>query len=138
METYLTSLLEQVKDLRVRTNFRDLVDRIVEQHSIQLWKVSSETEEFNRFRDLLNGSLKNGITVDKLQIAQMKNFSTILNGKSCVVVVHDVSDIRKPNGIKLENIGWVHSLGGDLVRGYSTLNSHRSLSQRRRSSFITL
>lgn len=123
METYLNSLLTQVKDLRVRTNFKDLVDRIIEQHSIQLWKVSSGPEEFNRFRDLLNGSLKNGITVDKLQIAQIKNFSTILKGKSCVLVVHDVSDIRKPNGSKLENIGWVHSLGGDLIRGYSTLNS---------------
>ena len=107
METYLNSLLEQVKDLRVRTNFTDLVNRIIESHSIQLWRVSSDSEEFNRFRDLINGSLKNGITVDKLQIAQMKNFSTIINGKSCVVVVHDVSDIRKPKSVKLENIGWV-------------------------------
>ena len=100
-----------------------MVDKIIEAHSIQVWKMSHDADEFNRFRDLLNGSLKNGISLGKLQSSQLKNFNATLNGKSYVVVVHDGSDIRKPNAEKMENIGWVKSLTGDLVRGYSTLNS---------------
>jgi hypothetical protein len=123
MENYLSDLLSQLKDVRVRTNFKDLVDKIIEAHSIQVWKMSHDADEFNRFRDLLNGSLKNGISLGKLQSSQLKNFNATLNGKSYVVVVHDGSDIRKPNAEKMENIGWVKSLTGDLVRGYSTLNS---------------
>ena len=58
---YIETLSSKLKDKRLQSNLGDLIERIVSPHSIQLWKISKDTTAYNRFRDLLNGSLKNGL-----------------------------------------------------------------------------
>jgi Transposase DDE domain len=100
-----------------------LSEQMMSKHSIQLWKLSSDKQQFNRFRDMLNGSLVNGIDVAKLQVSQLASSSVAFAGCSYVVLVHDGCDIRKPHSTDLEYLGWVRDLSGKWVRGYQTMNS---------------
>jgi Transposase DDE domain len=100
-----------------------LVDKLLEKHSIQLWKLSADKQEYNRNRDMLNGSLVNGIDVSKLNESLLITKIGLFSGQKHVVLVHDGSDIRKPHSEDLECLGWVRDLNGKWIRGYSTLNS---------------
>ena len=100
-----------------------LSEQIMSKHSIQLWKLSSDKQQYNRFRDMLNGSLVNGIDVAKRQVSQLASSSVAFAACSYVVLVHDGCDIRKPHSTDLEYLGWVRDLSGKWVRGYQTMNS---------------
>lgn len=102
-----------------------LSEQIFTQHHIQLWRLSSDKNTFNRYRDMLNGSLVNGIDSKKLNNSLLMSKLAIFSGLSYVVFVHDGCDIRKPYSQDQEYLGWVRNLEGRWVRGYSTLNTIR-------------
>jgi len=72
---------------------------------------------------MLNGQLKNTIDVQKLNVSLLAQSVSFLCGKHHVSVLHDPSDIRKPESKCLEHLGWVKDLNGKWVRGYRTFNS---------------
>jgi hypothetical protein len=72
---------------------------------------------------MLLGDLKNNINVDQLDVSLLAGKSDRLRGRKYVVVIHDGSDIRKPESEKLEALGWVKGLDGKWIRGYGSFNS---------------
>ena len=72
---------------------------------------------------MLSGDLKNSINVAHLNVSLLANKADSLQGKPYVVVLHDGSDIRKPDSEKLEALGWVKDLNGKWIRGYGSFNS---------------
>lgn len=72
---------------------------------------------------MLSGDLKNSIDVEQLNVSLLANQAASLQGKKYVVVIHDGSDIRKPESAKLESLGWVKDLDGKWIRGYGSFNS---------------
>ena len=90
---------------------------------MQIWSLSKDKREYDNFHNLLNGKLKHTVNVEKLNKALMSNQLEWMNGQMIVSIVYDGSDIRKPESEQLEHLGWVRSLSGGWVRGYSTFNS---------------
>ena len=72
---------------------------------------------------MLSGDLKNSINVDQLHVSLLANKADRLQGKKYVVVIHDGSDLRKPEREKLEALGWVKDLDGQWIRGYGSFKS---------------
>lgn len=103
----------------------ELCNRIFSEHSIQLWKLSKDKNSYNRYHDMLNGSLVNGIDSAKLNSSLLMSKVSSFSGRPFVVFVHDGCDIRKPYSEVQEHLGWVRDLDGKWVRGYSTLNTVR-------------
>jgi len=100
-----------------------LSERILTFHSIQLWKLSEDNKEYERFKTMLSGHLKNSINLTQLNVSLLADKADSLRGKPYVVVIHDGSDIRKPESKKLESLGWVKDLDGKWIRGYGSFNS---------------
>lgn len=92
------------------------------QHT-QLWALSSDSNEYERFRNLLSGRLKNGVTPESINAQTLAMGLSDINFKDCIEVVHDGSDIRKPHSKVLPDLGKVRDLDGDIINGYCTFNS---------------
>jgi hypothetical protein len=106
-EEYSTILLSKIKDSRVKQNFKSLGEKILSEHSIQLWKLSADHSTYNRYHDMLNGSLKNGIDSSKLNSSLLADKIPKFSGLKYVVFMHDGCDIGKAHSEHLEHLGWV-------------------------------
>jgi len=58
---YCSPVMNTLQDKRGKKNFSNLLEQVFSKHHIQLWRLSDEKKTYNRFRDMLNGSLVNGI-----------------------------------------------------------------------------
>lgn len=72
---------------------------------------------------MLSGELKNSINFEQLNVSLLADKAESFKGRPYVVVVHDGSDIRKPESEKQEALGWVKDLAGKWIRGYGSFNS---------------
>jgi len=60
---------------------------------------------------------------EKISAALHENSVGSLSSKKRLILIHDPCDIRKKDSKKLENLGKVRSLDGEIISGYSTLNT---------------
>lgn len=100
-----------------------LCNKIVEKNNTQIWTLAADSNEYERFKGLLDGSGKHGLSVEALNKALLSNSIAELKGSKSVVVIHDCCDIRKKYAKLLENISRVRDLDGKLVNGYQSFNS---------------
>lgn len=100
-----------------------MLDAFLEGQSPQLWTMSQDANQFERFRNLLSGRLVNSLNPE--QINQQTTQASLAQAqfKACIEVIHDGSDIRKPYARKLPNLTKVRSLEGNLVNGFNSFNS---------------
>jgi len=120
---YLNGLLSNFNDSRTVRNIENLVSKIIEHSCIRIWTISDDKAEFERSRRLLDGSLKSVLDNAKISAALRTLGSDSLPDTGTLIVLHDPCNIRKEHSEKLENLGRVRSLSGDMVNGYSTFNS---------------
>jgi hypothetical protein len=120
---YLNSLQKQLGQKQVRSNTEDLGKRVVSEQTGQLWNLSDDKKQYDRFISLLNGSLKTVVNVSKLNISMLQNNEEEFRNKECLVIVHDGSDIRKKYSEELECLDKVRDLDGNIINGYPTFNS---------------
>ncbi len=120
---YISNLVNSFKDKRAKKNTECLINKIFGGKSIQLWSISSDSKEYERFRNLINGEMVNTLDVELLNKNLLINSVSCLKGQHRVVVIHDGSEIRKPESEQLENLGWVQALDGSWVLGYKTFDS---------------
>jgi len=119
---FFAFLILSLKNKRAKENVQELINRIISEKKIQLWSISTDKREYERFHNLINGSLVNVLDVDKMNENLLINSVSKLAGELRVVVIYDGSDIRKPESENLENLGLVRALDGKFVRGYQTMN----------------
>jgi hypothetical protein len=72
---------------------------------------------------LIDGSLKTVLDDKKISKALINNSVEKLKGNKRLYIFSDHSDIRKQYSKKLENLGKVRDLNGNIINGYTTLGS---------------
>jgi len=72
---------------------------------------------------LIDGSLKTVLDDKKISKALINNSVEKLKGNKRIYIFSDHSDSRKPYAKKLENLGKVRDLNGNIINGYTTLGS---------------
>ena len=72
---------------------------------------------------MIDGSLKSILDDKKIKKALIKNSVEKLKGNKRLYIFSDHSDNRKPYSKKLENLGKVRDLNGNITNGYTTLGS---------------
>ena len=120
---YLKPLLFVLKQKQVKENTISLFQRVIKEKTMQIWRLSDNKREYDNFHNLVNGTLKNTVDVEKLNRTLLVHQIEKIHGKHSLSLIYDGSDIRKPESQQLENLGWVKSLSGGWIRGYSTFNS---------------
>ena len=96
---------------------------MVEHKTPQIYKISSDRNEYERSKTLLDNSLKEVLDDKKVSKALQENSIEKFSGKKRVYVPSDHCDIRKKHSWKMENIGKAKDLEGKLKNEYSTLAS---------------
>jgi hypothetical protein len=120
---YLSGVLSEFKDRRVVGNVTELVQNIIEHKTIKLWTISEDKAGYERSKRLLDGSLKSVLDEEKLSAAIRRHSVGALGDEGRLIVLHDPCDIRKEYAEKLEKIGRVRDLEGELINGYCTFNT---------------
>jgi len=72
---------------------------------------------------LIDGSLKTVLDEKKISKVLIENSVEKLNGNKRLYIFSDHCDSRKPYSKKLENIGKVRDLNGNIINGFTTLGS---------------
>ena len=72
---------------------------------------------------MIDGSLNSVLDEEKISKALIENSVEKLNGNKRIYIFSDHCDIRKPYSSKLENIGKVRDLNGNIINGFTTLGS---------------
>ena len=123
LKEYIFKVIKEFKDTRVIRKTENLLKKIVEKKTTKLWSVSDNKNEFDRSKRLMDGSLKSVLNEDKISKALIENSVEKLNGNKRLYIFSDHCDIRKPYSDKLENIGKVRDLNGNIINGFTTLGS---------------
>lgn len=74
-------------------------------------------------KTLFNGELESVLDDRKISETLRRMSIGELSDEDIVIALHDPCDIRKAYSEKLENLGVVRDLNGNLVNGYSTFNT---------------
>ena len=85
--------------------------------------MSTDKKEYDVFKGLLNGSQKNTLSAESVLEVIRSQAQERLGKESRVYVLHDGSDLRKPNAQDMAYLGKVMSLQKQVITGYKTLNS---------------
>ena len=102
---------------------QEIVSNMVSFQTTQLWTLSADANEYERMHNLFSGRLKSVLDDEKISSALREKTATSFSGEEFVLALHDPCDIRKPYAKKLENIGRVRDLDGNMINGYSTLGT---------------
>lgn len=120
---HISGLLSFFNDKRIIENIRELITRIMEKKMIRLFTLAKDKNEYNRFKSLLEGSLKSVLDDEKISQALRENSSDAMSGQKQIILIHDPCDIRKEYSEKLENLGKVLDLDKQVINGYYTFNT---------------
>ncbi len=96
---------------------------MVEQKTPRIHALSSDRNEYDRSKTLLDNSLKEVLDDKKVSEALKQNSIEKFRGKKRVYIPSDHCDIRKKHSWKMENIGKVLDLDKKVINGFSTLAS---------------
>lgn len=121
--SFLSPLLFVLKQKQVKENTKNLFQKVISEKTMQMWRLADDKKEYDKFHNLVNGTLKNTVDVEKLNSSLIVQQVEKLRHKLSLSIIYDGSEIRKPESHELEHLGWVKSLSGAWIRGYSTFNS---------------
>lgn len=119
----MSPLLNLLHQKQVKENIKTLFQRVISEKTMQMWRLAGDKKEYDNFHNLVNGTLKNTVDVAKLNSSLVIHQVEKARGKLSLSIIYDGSEIRKPESHELAHLGWVKSLTGAWVRGYSTFNS---------------
>ena len=102
---------------------QEIVSNMVSSQTTQLWTLAEDANEYERMHNLFSGRLKSVLNDEKISSALREKTATSFSSEEFVLALHDPCDIRKPYAKKLENIGRVRDLEGNMINGYSTFGT---------------
>jgi hypothetical protein len=85
--------------------------------STQLWTLSEDSSEYERFMNLLRGRLSNSLDSDVVNAHTLSHGLEQISFKDRIEIIHDGSDIRKSYSQKMPNLAKVRSLDGRIING---------------------
>ena len=96
---------------------------MVEHKTPKIHAISSDRNEYERNKTLLDNSLKEVLDDKKVSQALQENSIEKFRDKRRVYALSDHCDIRKEHSWKMENLGKVRDLDGNIINGFSSLAS---------------
>lgn len=103
---------------------QSLIASIITNHGIQIYANSKNEAEYRRMRRLLGAdNNKNILDSHDINDALLANGITSLANKDELLLLHDVSDIRKEHSVMMENLGKVRDLNNNIINGFTSFNS---------------
>jgi len=99
--SYVNGLLWCFKDKRIIKNLEQLIHKIMENKTIRLFTIADDKKEYNRYKSLLDGSLKSVLDNNKISQALRDNSAEIMSKHKQITLIHDPCDIRKEYSQKL-------------------------------------
>lgn len=128
MEKFIDFITEAVEsavvDRRSKKNLRELLLKMKTEQRIQIWTLSSDKAEYERFDTLLsNDKSRNTLNRDTFNELLELTAREQIVGQPSATVIHDPCSIRKMYSEKLEKIDRVRDLDGQMINGYRTFNS---------------
>lgn len=116
-------LLEKFNDKRVVEKATHVISQIICKQTTRLWTLAKNKQEFERMRTLFSGELQSVLDDQKVSETLRQMSVEGLSDENVVILLHDPCDIRKAYSEKLENLGVVRDLNGNLVNGFTTFNT---------------
>ena len=105
-------------------NVQHIIASIIANHGIQIYANAKDEAEYRKMRRLLGAdNNKNILDSQDINDALVANGITSLAGKDEVLLLHDVSDIRKEHSVMMENLGKVRDLKNNIINGFTSFNS---------------
>jgi hypothetical protein len=121
--TYCQIMLGKIGNASVRSNAEKLLTRMQTECTTQIWTLAEDAKEYERFRTMLDGSLKNSLDPDALTLSTLKTSLSEITFQQTLYVIHDGCNILKPSSSTEPNLCKVRDLAGQLVNGYLTFNT---------------
>lgn len=90
---------------------------------INIWTLSRDKAEFDRFKGLLDGSLANSIQAQALNQVLLQQGKLTVADKQSMILVHDICDLRKKYSQSMEELSKVRDLEGKWINGYRSFDS---------------
>jgi len=75
---YIANLVNSMKDKRSKKNTQSLISKIFSHQSIQLWRLSADNKEYERYHNLINGTMINTLNLELL------NSNLLINSIQCL------------------------------------------------------
>lgn len=115
--------MEKFTDIRIIRNVSGIVSKMVSEQTTQLWTLAQDANEYEKMHNLFKGRLKSVLDDEKISSVLREETAISLCDEGFVFALHDPCDIRKLYAEKLENIGRVRDLDGNMINGYSTFGT---------------
>ncbi len=100
-----------------------MANKILLNGNLRVYSMSTDKKEYDVFKGLLNGSQVNTLSAENIVGVIRSQAQERLGKESRVYILHDGSDLRKPNAQEMEYLGKVLSLSKEVISGYKTMNS---------------
>lgn len=123
IDDYGQILFGKIKDSRVRENSKALLSAMFEEGTTQLWTLSKDSKEYEKFLHFLDGSLKSSLNLEMSNESLLLRSLDNITFKNVLYVVHDGTNILKPESKVQPDLCKVRDLEGNLVNGYPTFCS---------------
>ena len=122
---YINTLIKHVHYATVTKNIILLFNAIVENKSIKLFGISKNRAQYAKLSRLvgLDSTVKNILDDKQISKAMLENGITKMVDENELLILHDGSDIRKEYANKLEYLGKVRDLNGNIINGYNSFNT---------------
>ena len=99
-----------------------MFQKMIQHNTTRIWSMAENEAEYKQMNRLL-ASGKSTLDNEKIRAALLENGITRLAKVNELFLITDPSDIRKEYSSELEDLGKVRSLGGDIINGFSSLNT---------------
>ena len=123
LDTYLFNVLGYFKDKRVKKNVLLLAQLVILTGHLRIFSMSKDKAQYDVLKGLLSGGQVQTLSSATLVEAIRDEAVARLGAVWATYVLHDGSDIRKPNAQDMEYLGKVMSLQKQVISGYKTMNS---------------
>lgn len=107
----------------VRENAKELLSAMFTEGTTQIWTLSEDSSKYERFKHLLDGSLKNSLTLEMTTEALLSRSLEAITFKKRLYVIHDGTNLLKPESHVQPDLHKVRDLTGKLVNGYTSFCS---------------
>ena len=105
-------------------NVQHILASIIANHGIQIYANAKDEAEYRKMRRLLGAdSSKNILDSKNINEALISHGITSLADKEELLILHDVSDIRKEHSVTMEELGKVRDLKNNIINGFTSFNS---------------
>ena len=122
--SYIGNLLNKVTSKVSFKNMKTILEKVLEQGSINLYAISDDKKEYKKLRRTITGeNTTNDFHPEQINDVLRAEVRKKDEKADSVILIHDPSEIRKKYTETAENLGKVKDLNNKTINGYSSFNT---------------